>query len=418
MTPAAPCRPLKLLFLLPFAPDIRGSHGGARATSAIIEMLSEDHCVSVLYLSDPADPPPRQLPAGCEKMMAVPVATSNSSHVKRFADGIGELFWRAPEWVEASWTPLMASQAAAVAAEFEPDIVHYEFHVMAQYIPFVRTVCPRAANVVTEHEPGITADERGGGFRTLRQRLGGLARQRAWRRYERRALRRADAILVFTDSDAAALARLLGSNQPPVTVIPLRLPRDASPPAPSVAPIESDFLFVGNFNHPPNGDAARRLVRDIFPLIQRDLPDTTLTIVGANPPTDLIAAASDRVKVTGWVDDPSVYLAGTAVVLVPLRQGGGLRVKMLEACAEGKAIVASRMAVEGLALTDGKEVVLAETDEEFAAQAIALMASPESRARLETASRRWSEIEQDDGRWANQYADFHAKLASRASSSR
>jgi glycosyltransferase involved in cell wall biosynthesis len=169
-------------------------------------------------------------------------------------------------------------------------------------------------------------------------------------------------------------------------------------------------VFVGNFRHPPNADAARRLVQNIFPMILRQLPEATLTIVGANPPQDLVDAASDRVAVTGWVNDPSIYLAGAKVVLVPLRQGGGLRVKMLEACAAGKAIVASPMAIEGLSLRHDEEVRIAKSDGEFAASAVALMAEPETRARLERASRRWWEDEHDVGRWSAQYADLYASL--------
>lgn len=413
---AATLRPLKLLFLLPFAPDLRGSHGGARATAAMIDMLSQRHRVCVLYLFAPGDPPPRHVPGGCERMVAVPTerpASAPGSLVGRFVKAIGELAWHDPEWVKASWSPLMAEQAAALATEFEPDIVHFEFHVMAQYIRCVRAAFPRTRCVVTEHEPGIAANESGGAFLTVRQRLKGLARHRAWRRYEWRALRKADAIVVFTASDAVVLARLLGPNKPPITVIPLRIPGDPPSPPPGTEPVKSDFLFIGNFRHPPNADAARRLVRDIFPLILRDLPNAALTIVGADPPVDLVAAASDRVTVTGWVDDPAIYLAGAAVVLVPLRQGGGLRVKMLEACGAGKAIIASPMAVEGLSLTDGEEVILAQTDEEFAAKAVDLMASPETRAKLEAASRNWSERDQDVGLWPTQYADFHATLARR-----
>jgi glycosyltransferase involved in cell wall biosynthesis len=174
--------------------------------------------------------------------------------------------------------------------------------------------------------------------------------------------------------------------------------------------VESDFVFVGNFRHPPNADAARRLVRNIFPMILRELPEATLTIVGADPPQDVVDAASDRVSVTGWVDDPSIYVAGAKVILVPLRQGGGLRVKMLEACAAGKAIVASPMAVEGLSLRADEEVRIANSDGEFAASAIALMADPEARARLEHASRGWWEDQHDVGRWSAQYADLYATL--------
>ncbi|HEX5258779.1 MAG TPA: glycosyltransferase family 4 protein [Sphingomicrobium sp.] len=177
-----------------------------------------------------------------------------------------------------------------------------------------------------------------------------------------------------------------------------------------MAPVRSDFLFVGNFVHPPNADAARRLVNSIFPMIQRDLPKSKLAIVGPNAPTDVLAAHSDDVNVTGWVDDPAIYLAGAAVVLVPLRQGGGLRVKILEACAAGKAIVASPTAVEGLSLRHGEQAIIADTDEEFARSAVALIEDPETRTRLELASRRWWEEEQDSAPWSAEYAELYATL--------
>jgi polysaccharide biosynthesis protein PslH len=401
---------LKLMFLLPFAPDLRGTHGGTRATGAIIDMLGKTHRVVVLYLAGAGDPPPLQ-PPECERLVAIPAemrATGARTAMARALRAARKLLWGRPQWVEESWSPAMASEVAAVAAEFEPDVVQCEFHVMAQYIPIVRSACPETATIVTEHEPGIAADAVSGAPSTLRERIARVARKRAWSRYERRALRAADAVVVFTESDAAALKRLLGVDHPPIRVIPLRLP--SQPQAKPSAPVKSDFLFVGNFRHPPNADAARRLVGSIFPKILRDLPDATLAIVGADPPQDLVDAASDRVTVTGWVDDPSVYLAGAAVVLVPLRQGGGLRVKMLEACGAGKAVVASPLAVEGLSLGDGKEVMIAQTDEEFAQAAIKLIEDSKSRARLERASRHWWEAEHDVGRWSAQYADLYATL--------
>lgn len=408
-------RPLKLMFLLPFPPDLQGSHGGTRATAAMIDMLSEDHRVCVVYLTQPGAPPPRQMPAKCERLIGVPKQrpARPRTAAKRWIDTIGGFLFTRPRWVDECWSRSMVRHVAEIAADFRPDVVHHEFHVMAQYIPIVRSACPGAACIVTEHEPGISADARPGASPTLRERCGALSRRRSWQRYERRALSKADAIIVFTSADAAALKRLLGPGSPPVTVIALRLPQDSRSQVGDLTPVKSDFLFVGNFGHPPNADAARRLVQAILPKILRELPDATLAIVGADPPQDVLDAGSDRMIVTGWVDDPSVYLAGADVVLVPLRQGGGLRVKMLEACAAGKAIVASAMAVEGLSLSHGKDVVLAESDEEFAANAVALKRDAAARAGLEAASRRWWEAQQDVGQWSAEYAAFYATLTRR-----
>lgn len=409
-----PAGQLKLLFLLPFAPDRRGSHGGARATAAMIEMLGKSHRVCAIYLVGDGDPAPQQLPLNCERTVAVPKQrrTAAAGPIGRLIDGVRKIASHQPQWAEECWSPVFATEVAALAAEFEPDIVHHEFHVMAQYVPMVRAACPRTACVVTEHEPGITADARAGASRTLRERLGASRRRRAWRNYERRTLRQADGIIAFTETDAAALAKLLGRETVAIAVIPLRLPQDAPTARRRPPPVQSDFVFVGNFRHPPNLDAALRLVSGIFPIILRDLPDATLSIVGVHPPAELLAASSDRIRVTGRVDDPSIFLAGAAVVLVPLRQGGGLRVKMLEACAAGKAIVASPLAVEGLSLRDGEEVLIAHSDAEFAAKAIAILADPKARKRLEAASRRWWEQEHETGRWSAQYEDFYSTVLS------
>ena len=412
-SPAPASERLKLLFLLPFAPDLRGSHGGARATAAIIDMLSQHHRTSALYLVGPGDPPPRQLPRGCEPMLAVSKQRhppASAAAAARLLRAVGKFIRPDPRWVEECRSDEIASQMAAVVAKFQPDVVHVEFHVMAQYIPVIRAAWPRAAYVVTEHEPGVSADAARGASLGIRQRIGAIRRRRAWRRYERRTLPQADAIITFTESDAAAVRAMLAPSSPPIAVIPLRLPEDRSSTATALAPVRSDLLFVGNFLHPPNADAARRLVNSIFPMILRHLPAAKLTIVGPNVPDDVLAAQSDRVSLTGWVDDPSIYLAGTSVVLAPLRQGGGLRVKILEACAAGKAIVASPTALEGLSLRDGEQVMIAETDEEFARAAVALIEDSEARARLEAASRRWWEEEQDSARWYAEYAELYATL--------
>src|SRR5437870_2608085 len=109
---------LRLLFLLPFAPDLRGIHGGTRATAAIIDMLSQHHRVRVLYLAASGDRPPRQLPANCEQLVSIPTpshATARRSAIERYFGAARKLLWSRPQWVEESWSPAMASRAAAIA---------------------------------------------------------------------------------------------------------------------------------------------------------------------------------------------------------------------------------------------------------------------------------------------------------------
>lgn len=110
------------------------------------------------------------------------------------------------------------------------------------------------------------------------------------------------------------------------------------------------LLFVAAFGYGPNVHAARLLLADIFPEILRRCPDTTLAIVGSNPPGWLVEAGrcEPRLTVTGWVPDVAPWLDAAQVVVCPLTVGGGIKVKVMEALARGCAVVATPIALQGL----------------------------------------------------------------------
>jgi glycosyltransferase involved in cell wall biosynthesis len=158
-------------------------------------------------------------------------------------------------------------------------------------------------------------------------------------------------------------------------------PVGASPPA---------VLFVGGFGHLPNVDAAVRLANRIFPRIRSLCPKAILNLVGDKPPPRVQRLAGNDVIVTGRVDDVTPYLNQAAVVVAPLRLGGGTRVKVLEALASGKAVVASPLAAEGIEATDGEHLILAGSDEELAQATARLLADPDARGSLGRSARQWA----------------------------
>jgi len=242
--------------------------------------------------------------------------------------------------------------------------------------------------VLTQHEPGTKAVHDLGASRA------GLARARhrlavhAWQRFEQTVIRQMQAIVVFTESDRREIAPFV-SGKTPVIRIPLGtvLPERPLDPAGS-QPVR--LVFVGNFVHPPNVDAATRLIRAIFPQVQSHFPGVVLHIVGDRPTRQMLRMANDRIIVTGRVPDVTPYLDGAALVVVPLRLGGGMRVKVLEALAAGKAVVASPLAVEGLDVIDGEHVNLAETDQQFCKAIVRLLADSENRTSLAQRARAWA----------------------------
>jgi glycosyltransferase involved in cell wall biosynthesis len=288
-------------------------------------------------------------------------------------------------WVTDWAVPDYAHRLRAILRDWAPEIVQAEFHVMGQYLP--ADSFSRAKRILVEHEPGICAA-------TDVRRLGpALARllprleMTAWRRYERALLNSAHVVVVFTNRDRQALSRL--ARKARFVTIPLGTdcPEHALDPIGTEPP---QLLFIGNYNHPPNLDAARWLAECLFPAVQARVAGVRLTLVGDAPPPELRRLAGPSIRVTGRVPELSPYMAEAAVVVAPLRLGGGMRVKVLEALAAGKAVVASPLGAAGLDLTDGRELVLAHDGTQFVQRVVELLEQPERRREIGHNARSWA----------------------------
>ena len=379
-------RQLRLLTLAPFPPRLDATHGGSRAIAELLARLGERHRVALLALRAAGEPPvDHGLRACCDLVREIERPSREAEGVAGDVRTVVGLLRGTPMWVSRWTVPAFRHAVIELAAEWKPDIVQAEYHVMAQYLPAVPAGVPR---VLRQLEPGAaTASERGADRRGLGHAITLLDR-RAWRGYEAWAMRIADVVAVLTQRDRDVLAPLAGRT--PLVVIPLGVPLPPRPADPrGRAP--ATVLFVGNFMHPPNQDAADRLVRGIFPRVRREVPEAELRIVGPDPGADLLAAAGAGVTVTGVVPDVAPHLEDAAVVVTPLRLGGGMRVKLAEALAAGKAVVATALAAEGLSVRDGRELVLAESDEAIAAAIVSLLRSPDRRAGLGGQARKWAE---------------------------
>jgi polysaccharide biosynthesis protein PslH len=139
-------------------------------------------------------------------------------------------------------------------------------------------------------------------------------------------------------------------------------------------------LFVGNFAYEPNVDAALYFCREIFPLILKDVPNVKLFLVGNAPPSEICSLASNRhIEVTGRVASLIPFYKHADVVVCPLRIGGGVKVKVLEALGHGKAIVSTSVGAQGLDLSTYRAVAVADGVRDFAENVVRLLAHPEER---------------------------------------
>jgi glycosyltransferase involved in cell wall biosynthesis len=150
------------------------------------------------------------------------------------------------------------------------------------------------------------------------------------------------------------------------------------------------MVFLGSMDWLPNEDAVTSFCRDVLPLIQADIPDVTLSIVGRNPTAQVQRlAVPNRVTVTGRVDDVRPGLHEAAVSIVPLRIGGGTRLKIFESMAAGTPVVSTSIGAEGLPGEPGRHLLIADEPRHFAAAVVSLLSDPARRQAIAAAARRF-----------------------------
>jgi glycosyltransferase involved in cell wall biosynthesis len=356
----------KILVITPFVPSREATHGGGRMSAELLLHLAERHSVRLLALRDEQEEPvDEELRTALDEVLEVerrPIGRSLRRLAAEPTRVLG-LLRRDPGWVVAVDVAAARRALAALVAEWRPDIVQIETLALARYASTARPV----STVLVHYDAAPEGSD---------------APTTSWARHARRTLGLVDALVVFTDEDRDRAAAL-GAENVHVIRPGIDLPPRAQDPG------GSGVVFAGAFMHEPNVEAARRLVRDIHPRVRARRPDAELTIVGADPPADLVDR--DGVRVTGRVPEIAPYVASAAVVVAPLSRGAGVRIKVLDALARGKALVATPTAIEGLDVRDGEQLLVRGTDADFAEAVVALLDDACARERLGAAARDWAE---------------------------
>lgn len=202
---------------------------------------------------------------------------------------------------------------------------------------------------------------------------------RRTRRRELRAYRHADVVIAATEADRQALVPYLPKTRLIVLPTVHHVPESLGA-APSRTP--RSLLFVGGFGHPPNVDAVTFLCDDVLPLVRREVPDVTLTVIGTAPPPAIQARDGRGIRVAGWVPEVEPFLRSHWMSVAPLRFGAGMKGKVAEAMAAGLPVVTTTIGAEGLGLQDRVHALIADTAEGLAAAIVDLCTDPALHARL------------------------------------
>jgi glycosyltransferase involved in cell wall biosynthesis len=203
-------------------------------------------------------------------------------------------------------------------------------------------------------------------------------------RYERTRVQKFQHVIAVSDHDKRLMAAWVDAAR--ITVVPTGVDLQQYKPEPSPQPREPLVMFVGAMDWEPNVDAVEYFCGEVWPLVVAGVPEARFRIVGRNPGRQVQRLASDAIEVTGSVPSVVDHLRQAAVVAVPLRIGGGTRLKIYEAMAAGKAVVSTSVGAEGLDVHHGRDILLADDAATLAQGVVTLLRDRELRACYEQAA--------------------------------
>jgi glycosyltransferase involved in cell wall biosynthesis len=405
----------RLLFLTPQVPY--PPHQGTTIRNYnLIAQLAVDYQVDLLTFLPQGDEPPDNSPLAnfCSAVASVPAP--RRSMIQR---AVTTLLHPAPDMALRLASDEFQARLGMLVERYRYDVIQIEGIEMAPYglwlthhplwrsarTKEVRPEIPigRPRLIFDDHNAEYILQQRAWETDARRVRRWHAAaysfiQQRKLRNYEGQICRLADGVIAVSEADRQALLKLNPALD--ITVVPngvdlayyATYDRAHDPQPPDYGP--NALVFTGKMDFRPNIDAVAWFSQEVLPLIRQQVPDARFIIVGKQPHQRVLALGQlPGVTVTGWVPDIRAHIAAAAVYVVPLRIGGGTRLKVLEALAMRSAVVSTYLGAEGFALEGQDVVALADNAAAFAATVVALLRDPARRQRMGDAARRFVEAD-------------------------
>lgn len=412
---------MRILLVTSMVPDAEGVGAIPKLLDAQLAGLGERNQITLVA---PVGEDPGQA-AAAERLLASGldahfVDRRRSRSLRRRWRVRGEL---AATWTSEGWPWRVVSGSGGVQPLIDRLAESRRFDVVAvEDNPMSMLRFPASLpTVLTEHEAVRAAAEDWQSPGLASRPLAAL-QARDWRRWTSflpQAWRRFDLLQVFSESDARAVAEQAPEVASRVRINPYGMTMPAA--AATAGEVPGTILFAGTFSHLPNRDAARWLAKEILPLVLESAPHARLRIVGSSPTREMLDLRDPHIEVIA--DAPSVepHLEAAAVVLAPVRSGGGMRMKVLEPLARGKAVVTTGLGAEGFTVF-GEELPfeVADSSEAIASATARLLDDDRARHELGGRARDFAERHHSPPAWAQRleavYEEARGVASARAAS--
>lgn len=359
--------------------------GGKIRSYNILRELARKHSVTFFsfYAAHPNDEHPN-LNQLFEQSISIPLELPTAKSSRELLDYVRFLFSSDPYSLMKYNRAVVRRALKAVLKQKRFDVIVCDFLVAAPVIPW-DCPCPK---VLFTHNVEAMIWKRH--WEVARNPLWKALSWREWKSMasaERRYLRRADHVLAVSEADRNSFLEFIEPSK--LAIVPTGVDIDFFSPG-VTEEIPESLVFTGSMDWMPNEDGIFYFVEQVLPLIRQKLPNVSLSVVGRKPSPRLkeMAARDQRIQLTGRVEDVRPYVATGAVCIVPLRIGGGTRLKIYEAMAMGKAVVSTTIGAEGLPVKHGENILIADTPEDFARETVELLRDSVRRKHIGDAARK------------------------------
>ena len=361
--------------------------GGKIRTSNILEHLNKKFSVTVISnVESPKDDPyVHRMDRLCDKFISVPWKETKRYTVKFYWEVFKKSFSVYPVTMLNDYSPELEEAVLKELSNVEYDLAICDF--MQSTLNFRQvTNIPR---ILFQHNVETTISQRH--MQSSKDPVSKIFWWLQFRKmfyHEKRESNLFDTVIAVSDADKQRMEKWYKLDN--VQTIPTGVDTNFYS-LNGKEPEKKQIVFVGAMDWLPNNDAMYYFLEKIFPLIQQEEPGVNFIIVGRNPSPQLqnFANSYSNVEVTGWVEDTRPYITESAVFLVPIRIGGGTRMKIYEGMAMGKAIVSTSIGAEGLPLKDSEHIYFADDEKSFADQVVNLLRNEELRKQIGTNARQY-----------------------------